>query len=242
MYKALGQLGQLGPTKHPYEIIAIDNVGGFKDRKSKQNYLHIAIDAFTRHVWIKTSITQNAKDFIRFLRSVKQDCRFNYVLCNLYGGINSGKFKQFLEENNVTPIFTTPDAAQSNGLIERVNQTLSNKIRCIYFEENYSKVWSIIAHQAVKKYNLIPHSVTGYPPAYLLNGQQMETSIDENPYEPIDQARRIAFDRSQNYHKANKKYYDTKRLNPEFQVDELVYIKNKNHITRKKTEIVYKGP
>ena len=54
MHKALGQLAQLGPATRPYEIIAIDTVGGFKNNYSKQNYLHIAIDSYTRHVWINT--------------------------------------------------------------------------------------------------------------------------------------------------------------------------------------------
>ena len=167
---------------------------------------------------------------------------FRHVLCDLYGGINSKEFKDFLKSKDIIPIFTTPDAAQSNGLVERVNQTLSNKIRCLYFDANYKKAWSTIAHEAVKKYNLTPHSVTGYPPAYLLNGQQIQTSINENPYEPVEQARQIAFDRSQRYHNVNKDYYDAKRQNFEFQIGDLAFIKNKNHITRKKTEPIFIGP
>ena len=197
--KALGQLSQLGPATRLYEIIAIDTVGGFANKKSKQNYFHIAIDAFTRHVWIKTSTTQKAKDFIRLIRNIKQADRISYLLCDLYGGINSGEFKNFLKQENIKVVFTTPDAAQSNGLVERVNQTLSNKIRCIHFEDNYKRSWTTIAHEAVQKYNSTPHTVTGYPPLYLLDEQHTQTAFVENAYEPVDEARKIAFDKSQKY-------------------------------------------
>ena len=58
----------------------------------------------------------------------------NIVLADQYPGINSGKFKQYLESKNITMIFTSVDCAFSNGFNERANQTLVNRNRCKIYE------------------------------------------------------------------------------------------------------------
>jgi putative transposase len=242
LQKALGQLSQLGPATQPLYIIAMDTVGGFSNPKSKQNYLHIAIDAFTRYVWIITSRTQTAKDFISLMNQVKQEGRISYLLCDLYSGINSTDFKKYLRSNKIKSIFTTPDAAQSLGLCERVNQTLVNKIRCQFNEEKQKRSWSAIAHQVVQQYNATPHTVTSYSPSFLLKGIWNNTAIIENEHETLEQARQSAFEKSQKYHNVNKDYYDERRKNAEFNIGDLVFIKNKNKISRKKLESLFKGP
>ena len=51
-------------------------------------------------------------------------------LSDQYPGINSKEFKSFLRKENIPIIFTAVNAPFSNGLNERLNQTLVNKIRC----------------------------------------------------------------------------------------------------------------
>jgi hypothetical protein len=220
----------------------MDTVGGFSNPKSKQNYLHIAIDAFTRYVWIITSRTQTAKDFISLMNQVKQEGRISYLLCDLYSGINSTDFKKYLRSNKIKSIFTTPDAAQSLGLCERVNQTLVNKIRCQFNEEKQKRSWSAIAHQVVQQYNATPHTVTSYSPSFLLKGIWNNTAIIENEHETLEQSRQSAFEKSQKYHKVNKEYYDAKRQNFNFKIGDLVYIKNKTKINRRKLDPIFNGP
>jgi hypothetical protein len=232
--KALGQLAQLGPATKPGEIIAIDTVGGFSN-KSNHKYLHIAIDAFTRYVWITTSKTQTAKDFVNLIHKVKQNCKVELVLCDLYTGINSGDFKNYLKAENIKNIFTTPDAAQSNGLCERANQTLSNLIRCVLFDKHYQIAWTTVAHQVVDNYNQTPHSVTKYPPAYLMHLPLRSLAFNENNYEPVELAAINALENSQQYHKVNKKYYDAKRENFSFEEGDLVYIKKQKQNIDQKT-------
>jgi len=52
------------------------------------------------------------------------------LLTDQYPGINSKEFKQFLKRENIRMVFTAVDAQFSNGLNERLNQTLVNKTRC----------------------------------------------------------------------------------------------------------------
>lgn len=56
--------------------------------------------------------------------------RVGMILSDQYPGINSKEFKQFLDEKNIPLVFTAVNAPFSNGLNERLNQTIVNKIRC----------------------------------------------------------------------------------------------------------------
>ncbi|KAA5788793.1 transposase family protein, partial [Pseudomonas aeruginosa] len=73
----------------------------------------------------------------------------NMVLSDQYPGINSKEFKEFLKNNNIKIVFTAVDAPFSNGLNERLNQTLTNKIRCKINESDKKTSWTTIAQECV---------------------------------------------------------------------------------------------
>lgn len=52
------------------------------------------------------------------------------LLADQYPAINSKKFFNYFKEN-IELIFTATDAPFSNGLNEKLNQTLVNRIRCM---------------------------------------------------------------------------------------------------------------
>jgi len=123
-------MSHLGPAERPFEIISIDTIGGFGGSRSTKKYLHLLVDHFTRYAWILTSKTQSANDFIKLVKKVTKDEKIGMVLTDQYPGINSKEFKDFLEEEKIPLIFTAVNSPFSNGLNERLNQTLINKIRC----------------------------------------------------------------------------------------------------------------
>ena len=153
----IGLMSYLGPAKKPFEIVSIDTIGGFGGSRSTKKYLHLLVDHFTRFAYIQTSKTQNANDFIKLMENVLKDHDIQILLTDQYPGINSIDFKNFLKEKRVTIIFTGVNTPSSNGLNERPNQTLVNKIRC-----------------AIKR----THTATKFSPKYLLNGE--ETSVLPN--------------------------------------------------------------
>jgi hypothetical protein len=84
--------------------------------------------------------SQKAEDFIKLMKEIQKDgSKLETVLCDLYTANDSKKLKDYFKENNIAYIYTTADAAQSNGLVERVNQTLINKLRCNYQFQNEQK-------------------------------------------------------------------------------------------------------
>lgn len=71
------------------------------------------------------------------------------ALTDQYPEINSKEFKDFLEEKEIPLIFTAVNSPFSNGLNERLNQTLVNKIRCTINEKKVA--WTTIAQESTKK-------------------------------------------------------------------------------------------
>lgn len=126
----LGLMSHLGPATKPYEIISIDTIGGFGGSRSTKKYMHLLVDHFTRHALILTSKTQNANDFIKLVKQIPERGNIKMLLTDQYPGISSREFKTFLEQEDIPIVFTAVNSPFSNGLNERLNQTLVNKIRC----------------------------------------------------------------------------------------------------------------
>lgn len=242
-----GMMSHLGPATRPFEIVSIDTIGGFGGSRSTKKYLHLLVDHFTRYAFIITSKTQSAHDFIKLIKKVTETEEIGMLLTDQYPGINSKEFKKFLSDKQITMIFTAVNAPFSNGLNERLNQTLVNKIRCRINEcRRKKKAWTTIAHECVEKYNQTNHSVTGYAPCYLLYGTDVTILPNELRQECIHwnwiRDKERALNNTLKSHNYNKMRYDRKRQNREFRVGDMVYVENGNKLNRKKLDELRIGP
>lgn len=241
-----GLMSHLGPATRPFEIVSIDTIGGFGGSRSTKKYLHLLVDHFTRYAYILTSRNQSSDDFIKLVRNVTQNHNIDMILTDQYPGINSKEFKNFLRNNNITLVFTAVDAPFSNGLNERLNQTLINKIRCKINESDKRTAWTTIAHECVLKYNETEHTVTKFSPKYLLDGE----TVNILPHElkskctkqDLKRDRELALENSIKSHNYNKKVYDLHREEYQFQVGDRVFVENRNKLNRKKLEELRIGP
>ncbi|RWS19098.1 uncharacterized protein B4U80_06639, partial [Leptotrombidium deliense] len=240
--KQLGFLSQIGPATEPLQVVSIDTVGGFSGYNSVKKYAHIAIDHCTRFVWIVCSKTQTGKDFINLAKIIMQQAKPKMILADKYTGINSHEFSHFLEKQKIKLMFISTNCPQSNGICERVNQTLVNRLRC-KFNENVNKniSWHKLMHECVNEYNNTLHSVTKYTPNFLLNGIQPFNSAIEDK-QSQQEALVIANRNSQRNHESNKQRYDANHENIEFKEGDLVWIEHKNDISRRKLDQLMTGP
>lgn len=241
-----GKLSQLGPATRPFEYMSLDTVGGFGGNHSPKRFLHILVDHFTRYAFISTSKTQKANDFIKLVQMIlSKGHNICTLLTDQYSGINSTDFKLFLKQNQINLIFTAVDCAFSNGLNERLNQTLVNRIRCRINENSSTKKqpWSVIAAHCVAEYNDTIHTSTKFSPNYLLNNIDIQIVPDKCKVQRnLDKDRKIAFENSQNIHEINKKRFDKKRKTPTFAVGDLVYVLHGNNLNRNKLDELRIGP
>lgn len=226
-----GLLSQLGPATKPFEIISIDTIGGFGGSRSTKKYLHLLVDQFTRFAYILTSKTQNSKDFIKLIEKATENQEVGMVLSDQYPAINSKEFKQYLDAKHIPIVFTAVNAPFSNGLNERLNQTLINKIRC-KMNEKKKLTWTTITHECTKRYNDTEHTVTGFAPKYLLEGKNitiLPSELKQNKtHSELLQDRKLALENSIKSHNYNKQKFDKKRRDYEFNIGDLVYVENGN--------------
>ena len=246
--KSAGKLGFLGPASNPYEIVSLDTIGGFGGYGSPHRYLHLLADHFSRYVFVSSSKGQSAKDMIKIVDSVQRHHQIGTLLTDQYGGLVSDEFKSYCLRNNINHIFVAVDSAFSNGLNERLNQTLVNRIRCLRNDTSSpsSSPWTTIASQCVAQYNSTPHSITTFSPAYLLNGS-FSPCLPPPLIPPSDLAadRQVAFQNSINNHNYNKSRYDSHDSHVSdvsFSVGDSVYIDNGNKQNRNKLDPVRLGP
>lgn len=241
-----GLMSHLGPATHPFEIVSIDTIGGFGGSRSTKTYLHLLVDHFTRFAYILTSKTQTSNDFIKLIEKVTKENKIGLILSDQYPGINSKKFKDYLQEENIPIIFTAVNAPFSNGINERLNQTLVNKIRCKMNEMKGKLAWTTIAHECTQRYNETEHTVTGFAPKYLLEGKKVdvlpEELKEELPHSNLLQDRQIALKNTIKSHNYNKKIFDKNRIQYDFKEEDWVYVENGNRLNRKKLDELKIGP
>ncbi len=242
--KKLGLLKHLGPAARPFEILSLDTIGGFGGRRSTKRYLHLLVDHFTRFAYISTSANQNCSEFIKLLDSVQKQNKITTLLTDQYGAFMSNEFEKYIQQNSINHIFTAIDNPESNGLNERLNQTLTNRIRCKINIKNEKRAWSSIARECIDEYNNTIHTVTKFTPRFLMEGINFQIVPPELNNSPIslDEARKIALENSKENHKINKIRIDKNRKNYIFKKGDLVYVENGNKLNRKKLDEIRLGP
>ncbi|GFV42344.1 integrase catalytic domain-containing protein [Trichonephila clavipes] len=101
---------------------------------------------------------------------------------------------------------------QTNDKNERVNQYLVTRFKCKINASSTKIPWTKQQDQVCNEYNLTPHSINKYPPAYLLFGLlPYQSPIYQNVYyENVDEARELALQKTIDYHIKNKIRYDAR--------------------------------
>ena len=242
-----GHLSQLGPATKPFEYMSIDTIGGFAGNNSTKKYCHLLVDHFTRYAYAVTSKHQKADDFIKLLNLVyDKGHKIENLLADQYTGINSNIFKNFLQQNGTRLLFTAVDCPFSNGLNERLNQTLVNRLRCKANENsaNKKRPWSILLQECVAEYNDTIHTTTKFTPNYLLHGLQPnlvpELKLNVNFDLPTDRLK--AFQNSMQIHNVNRKQFNKNRKIHDFKIGDLVYVNHGNPLNKNKLDEIRTGP
>ena len=244
--KKTGLMSHLGPATKPFEIVSIDTIGGFGGSRSTKKYLHLLVDHFTRFAIITTSKTQNATDYVNLVNKVITDHKIDKVSADQYPGLNSEEFQGFLRKKNIQLIYTAINSPFSNGLNERLNQTLVNKIRCKINESKGKYAWTTIAQECTARYNDTEHSVTKFAPKYLLEGTNIENLPPElqkkTDIHDLLEDRKKALENTKKSHDYNKNLYDKLRKEQDFNEGEYVYVESGNSLNKKKLDEIRIGP
>ena len=98
-------------------------------------------------------------------------------LCSDRGAAFTGKVIEGLcKAYGVQKLRTSSYHAQTNGQVERMNQTLIRMIGKL--EEDKKAHWSQHLPELLLAYNATPSAVTGYSPHFLLFGRRLRIPVD----------------------------------------------------------------
>ncbi|UYV79051.1 K02A2.6-like [Cordylochernes scorpioides] len=244
--KPYGALGQIPPPQQPFDLTSIDTIAGFSKYGHSKTYLHVIVDHLTRYAWTFPSKSTSTLTYIQTLKTVLQQGSPKRLLSDRAPAFTSEKFRKFLITHGIQPLLTTSNNPQANGLIERLNATITGKLRLAYLE-NPKASWTQLVKRVTQTYNNTPHSVTSFPPTYLMfNVIPPDLRTHLNPYPEINIAREIANSRTQNKHKKDKETFDKQHRTPHFEVNDLVLVKNYRHpdteVTSEKAPVASKIP
>jgi transposase InsO family protein len=242
--KQSASMGMLGPASEPFEIMSLDTIGGFGENRSAYRYLHLLVDHFTRFAYILCTKGQSAAEMISLVDSVHKSHPIGMLMTDQYGGLSSAEFQKYCSDSNIQHVFVAVDCAFSNGLNERLNQTLVNRMRCAKHDPSCPKnqTWTSIAKNCVKQYNDTPHSVTRFSPSYLLSGINNSISPLSRCNSNLSADRQRALENTKRYHDYNKKRFDKNKSAVTFEVGDLVFVNNGNKLNRHKLDPVRTGP
>ena len=227
-----GELLHLPFAQKPLEWVSIDTIGGLGQYNSTYKYLHVAIDHLTRYIWIKVSKTQVAHDFIQLVLFVSRFGNIKNIFADQYPSIKSKEFRTFLEINDINITFSPPDTPHSNGLVERANKTLIERLKIKRYL-NKKASWACLMRTVVDEYNNTPHSTTKFTPNQLLNGEQ---GLDLNT------ARLEALRRNKDGFVNEKIIFDSKHQIKEYARMDYVLKENQPRQFIGKLEPTYDGP
>ncbi|UYV73687.1 hypothetical protein LAZ67_11000355 [Cordylochernes scorpioides] len=237
-----GELSQPPESKEPFDLLSLDTIAGFAKYGNTKIYLHVVVDHFSRYAWAFPSKSTSTTTYQQVLKRVFQDGSPKRLLTDRAPAFTSPKFRSFLLNRNIHPLITTSNNPQANGLCERLNATLTGKLRLLHLE-NPKIAWTKLVKRVTIIYNKTPHSTTGFPPIYLMFGiLPPEISNHNTPYPDIDKARKIAHTRTQNKHLQDKNIYDQRHKQPHFEVGDLVLVKLYHHPNTGKLAPYFIGP
>lgn len=233
-----GTLGQIGPAKEPFEIVHIDTKSGFKGYGSSKDNLHLAIDAFTRFVWAVSSKTKIGIDFINLLNKIIAVQKPKMIVADNYPAIKGKQFQDFLRKHEIAMTFVAVNHPSANGIVERVNRTIVDRLRCKRLEFP-KKAWSTHVVECIDEYNNSVHTATRYTPSFLLTGSDPDGLFSG---ESLVDARIIAFEFSKRDHALNSLHHDSHRRDPVIVPGEPVYVQAKHSLNRGMLDPRFEGP
>ncbi|UYV63235.1 hypothetical protein LAZ67_2003507, partial [Cordylochernes scorpioides] len=164
-----GELGQLPPAVLPYELVSLDTISGFVKYGNSQTFLHVVVDHATRYAWAFPSRSTSILTYTQVIKKVIQFGSPKRLLTDRAPAFTSPKFRRFLIRHNIGQLLTTSNNLQANGLSERLNATITVKLKLLRLQQPKT-AWTKLLPQVLQAYNHTPHSVTGFPPSYLLLG------------------------------------------------------------------------
>ena len=187
--KIRAPLGQYN-VGSPMERVAIDILGPLPTSVAGNKYLLIASDYFTK--WVEAYAMPNQEAVTVADVLVKEFvCRFGvplFIHSDQGRNFESAVFGEMCRLLGISKTRTTPLHPQSDGMVERFNQTIENQLS--KYVDDHQRDWDMYLPFLMMAYRTAVHETTGHSPSQLMLGRNLRLPIDlviERPAEESPQ-------------------------------------------------------
>lgn len=162
-------------ASRPCEIIHADLIGEITPPTAylKNKYIMTLIDDYTRYLQVftlksKTEVANCLEIGLRTFQSMfTSSCQFGTFRSDNGTEFVNSEVDRVLEMYKMTRQCAEPNAHEHNGLIERLNRTLEERIRALIISAGFpDKFWGVAVHCAAYLYNRTPHSALNFITPY----------------------------------------------------------------------------
>ena len=242
---SFGQLQPLPSPAEPLELVSMDAmIMGSVAQATKAKNIQVIIDHNSRYCWAKATPKNTFETVKTVLTNIFNSGVWPKLLLTDRGtNFTTKKFRKFLGTHGCRHLLTTSYHPQCNGMVEKMNRTLKDRL-IIAHHLNPKKKWSSLLEEVVDQYNRTPHDVTGFPPVYLMYGlRPSDSPLPPPPIEPLEQARKMAQDRTIRHQQMKKSRYDSHHPPTPFKPGDLVRRQiAANHPSQDKLSTRFHGP
>jgi len=156
----------------PLQLVHSDICGPLETAMGGGRYMLLFIDDATRHtdeyiLKYKSEALGKFKEW-KALKEKESGKQVKQFRTDGGGEYTSKKFAEYLKSEGILKETTTPYTPQSNGVVERANRTIMERVRCMLDDAGLSKKYWAFAVSVV---------------AYLKNCTPMRSVVGKTPYE-----------------------------------------------------------
>jgi transposase InsO family protein len=163
--------------KSPFHMIGCDAVGPVVESKTGNRYILVAVDYLTKWPMAMAVPNINEETTAEFLyRQVVVSYGVpNFILTDRGSNFTSGYVQRFLQHLGCRHITTTSYRPQTNGLCERMNQTLVQTLSKIIHDRGTEDRWDEYLDSALLAIRTMKNKSTGFTAGKLLFGYDLRT-------------------------------------------------------------------
>lgn len=220
--KRQGYLHPIPKISTPMDTLHLDHLGPFVPSRRKNTHIIVAVDAFTKFVFLKAVQSTKVGPVLVFLTNIIDTFGVpKRLICDRGTCFTSKRFSEFTRRLGVKVVLTATATPRANGQVERYNRTILSALAASVVEEDK---WDLELTRLQWGLNSSINATTGKSAYQLLLGYQPRGPSDsflsnevasESPSVGIDDIREEAGKRIIEQQAKQKQLYDLKRCTPQ---------------------------
>lgn len=220
-----GSMQPLPSPSAPLDLVSMDTIiMGNAAAGTQAKNIQVIVDHHTRFAWAAAT-PKNTFHSVRTVLSNIFKCNPwpKQLLTDRGSNFTCKQFRTFLSSHNTKHLLTTSYHPSCNGMVERLNGTIKERL-AIALHDKPKRKWSTLLEEVVRQYNNTIHDVTRFPPVFLMYGISSPSFVSNSsfPLPSLDEARKLAQERTINHQQRKKITHDKKHPDPHFQTGDWV--------------------